>query len=56
MFCNLFVILAYINFMIVRCMCVATTYKIFDKMIVHNDYIRMNIIFIIDLNITQILL
>jgi hypothetical protein len=36
-------------------MCVATTYKIFDKMLVHNDYIKMNTIFIIDINITQIL-
>jgi hypothetical protein len=35
-------------------MCVAKTYKIFDKMLVHNDYIKTNIIFIIDLNIAQI--
>jgi hypothetical protein len=37
-------------------MSVVTTYKIYDKMLVHNDYIRTNIIFIIDLNIAQILL
>ena len=28
----------------IRCMCVATAYKILNKMLVHNDYIETNII------------
>jgi hypothetical protein len=33
---------------IVRCSFFATTYKIFDKILVHNDYIKMNTTYIID--------
>jgi hypothetical protein len=29
---------------IVRCMCVATTYRILNKMLVHNDYTETNTI------------
>jgi hypothetical protein len=40
-------------FHIVRCTCVATTHKIFDKMLVYNDYVKTNTINIIGLNISQ---
>jgi hypothetical protein len=38
---------------IVRCPCVTTTYKLFDKMFVHNDYMKANNTYIIiDFNIS----
>jgi hypothetical protein len=30
------------------CQCVATIYKIFDQILVYNDYIKMNMAYIID--------
>jgi hypothetical protein len=44
----------FLNTILVRCPCVATTYKIFHKILVHNDYIKTNTTYIINLNIHKL--
>jgi hypothetical protein len=38
---------------LVRCPCIVTAYTIFDKILLHNDYIKTNTTYIIKLNISK---
>jgi hypothetical protein len=43
----------FLNLKLVRCPCVATTYKIFNKILVSNNYRKTSTTYIIDLNVSQ---